>query len=47
MKQKDMITKSQIDTFTQECLVFLLAIIRKVFDKTKLGSSIMRHIQAF
>ena len=43
MGQKDMVTKSQIDTFKQVCLVFLLATIRKLFDKTKLRPSIMRY----
>ena len=35
MKPKDMVAKSQIDTFKQE---YLLASIRKLFGKTKLGS---------
>ena len=43
MKQKDMVTKSQTDTFKQEYLLFLLATIRKLFGKTKLGSSIVRY----
>ena len=43
MKQKAMVTKSQIDSLKQECLLFLLATIRKLSVKTKLGSSIMRY----
>ena len=39
MMQKDMVT----DTFKQEYLLFLLATIRKLFGKTKLGSSIVRY----
>ena len=35
MKPKDMVAKSQIDTFKHE---YLLASIRKLFVKTKLGS---------
>lgn len=35
MKHKHMVTKSQIYTFKQECLLFLFATIREPFDKTK------------
>ena len=41
MKQKDMVMKSQVETFKQECHLFLPATIRKLFNKTKLRSSIM------
>ena len=43
MKQKDMVMKSQIDTFKQKSLLFLLATITKSFEKTKLGSPIMHY----
>ena len=36
MKQKDIVMKSQIDIFKRECLLFLLANIRKLFDEAKL-----------
>lgn len=35
--------KSQIDTFKQKSLLFLLATITKSFEKTKLGSPIMHY----
>ena len=40
---KDLVTESQIDTFKQECLLFLVATTKKLFDKLKLGSSILRY----
>lgn len=43
MKQRDIAMKSQIDTLKEECLLSLLATVRKLFDKTKLGSSIMHY----
>lgn len=36
-----MVMKSQIDTFKPKCLLILFATIRELFDKIKLGSSIM------
>ena len=41
MKQKDMVTKSQTDTFIH--LEYLLATIRKLFGKAKLGSSLVYY----
>ena len=43
MKQKDMVTKYQLDTFKQVCLLFPLATTRTLLDKTKLGSFIMHY----
>ena len=43
MKHQDIASKSEIDTYKQECLSFLLSTTKKLFEKTPLGSSIMRH----
>ena len=43
MKHQDIASKSKIDTYKQECLSFLLSTTKKLFEKTPLGSSIMRH----
>ena len=43
MKHQDIASKSEIDTYKQECLSLLLLITKKIFEKTTLGSSIMRH----
>ena len=43
MKHQDIASKSEIDTYKQEYLSFLLSTTKKLFEKTSLGSSIMRH----
>ena len=47
MKHQDIASKSEIDTYKQECLSFLLSITNKLFEKTPLGSSIIRHTSYF
>ena len=43
MKHQDIASKSEIDTYKQECLSFLLSTTKKVFKKAPLRSSIMHH----
>ena len=43
MKHQDIASKSEIDTYKQEWLSFLLSTTKKLFEKTPPGSSIMCH----
>ena len=43
MKHQDVVSNSEIDTYKQECLLFLLSTTKKLFEKTLLGSYIMHH----
>ena len=43
MKHQDIASKSEIATYKQECLSFLLSTTKKLFEKTPLGSSVVHY----